>query len=165
MSCRDAFAMLVVLLSGHQSLKKHGDVQTVGVSAVTGEGMPEFFDAVDKCRAEYYREYKPLLDAKQKVRALDCLLERHATLLLDEQRRSCNGPTVCKQAEHSSRIGRTPRPAPSLRTILSCLWSCPQERDELEKQRVKAELMKMRLDGMAFGQGSEPSPEAPPAPS
>jgi len=41
--------------------------QSVGVSAVTGEGMPELFAAVDKCRAEYDREYLPTLQAKQQV--------------------------------------------------------------------------------------------------
>ena len=39
----------------------------MGVSAVTGEGISEFFQAVDHCRAEYDREYKPFLTERQLV--------------------------------------------------------------------------------------------------
>lgn len=42
--------------------------QTVGISAMTGEGMPEFFEAVDECRKEYYSDYKPELDRLRKER-------------------------------------------------------------------------------------------------
>lgn len=34
---------------------------------MTGDGMPEFFEAVDRCRAEYDAEYKPFLTARKKV--------------------------------------------------------------------------------------------------
>lgn len=46
----------------------HLHVQSVGVSAVSGEGMTELFAAVDKCRAEYDKEYLPILQARQQVR-------------------------------------------------------------------------------------------------
>jgi hypothetical protein len=42
-------------------------VQSVGVSAVSGEGMPELFAAVDRCRAEFDKEYLPILRARQQV--------------------------------------------------------------------------------------------------
>jgi len=47
------------------------NIKTVGVSAVTGQGMPEFFAAVDSARDEYFKFYKPELDRKisQKARA------------------------------------------------------------------------------------------------
>ncbi|KAF8321106.1 hypothetical protein DL93DRAFT_2072794 [Clavulina sp. PMI_390] len=45
----------------------------VGVSAMTGEGMKEFFEAVDKARAEYETDYKPEHDRlmAQRQSALD----------------------------------------------------------------------------------------------
>lgn len=36
--------------------------QAVGVSAMTGDGMREFFDAVEEAKQEYLNEYKPELD-------------------------------------------------------------------------------------------------------
>lgn len=38
-------------------------VQAVGVSAMTGEGMDELFEAVQEAREEYLTDYKPQLDA------------------------------------------------------------------------------------------------------
>jgi len=37
-------------------------LRAVGVSAMTGEGMPQFFDAVKEAREEYITDYKPELD-------------------------------------------------------------------------------------------------------
>ncbi|ORY85423.1 hypothetical protein BCR35DRAFT_302912 [Leucosporidium creatinivorum] len=44
-------------------------LRAVGVSAMTGEGMPEFFQAVDEAREEYLKDYKPELDAMIAERA------------------------------------------------------------------------------------------------
>lgn len=41
---------------------------SVSVSAVTGEGMDDFFAAATKCRAEYMSDYKPDLDRRRQVR-------------------------------------------------------------------------------------------------
>lgn len=72
------------------------NLQSVGVSAVSGEGMQELFAAVDRCRAEYDGDYLPTLQARQ------------------------------------------------------------QEREKLERQRMQAEMLKMRLDGIGInGAGSE----------
>ncbi|TIA73621.1 hypothetical protein E3P92_01576 [Wallemia ichthyophaga] len=46
----------------------YANIRSVGVSAMTGDGMPEFFDAVDKCRGDYYSDYKPELDRLRKER-------------------------------------------------------------------------------------------------
>lgn len=35
------------------------NLQTVGVSAVTGQGMDEFFEAVQRCKEQYANEYLP----------------------------------------------------------------------------------------------------------
>ncbi len=45
----------------------------MGVSAATGEGISGFFEAVDRCRAEYDREYKPFLTQRQQVRTTQVL--------------------------------------------------------------------------------------------
>eukprot|EP00483_Globobulimina_turgida_P007878 UN07893 len=37
------------------------NISTVGVSSVTGQGMFEFFKQIEKCKKEYYTEYKPML--------------------------------------------------------------------------------------------------------
>jgi hypothetical protein len=40
------------------------NIRTVGVSAVTGAGMPDFFAAVDAAATEYDQMYVPFLNAK-----------------------------------------------------------------------------------------------------
>lgn len=42
----------------------YGTLKAVGVSAVTGEGCDELFEAIDAAAEEYNAEYKPQLDAK-----------------------------------------------------------------------------------------------------
>ena len=43
-------------------------LSVVGVSAMTGKGITEFFEAVDEKAAEYTRDYKPELERRQKER-------------------------------------------------------------------------------------------------
>lgn len=43
-------------------------LQVVGVSAMTGEGMDELFEAVQEARQEYYESYKPELERVIKER-------------------------------------------------------------------------------------------------
>ena len=50
------------------------NLSSVGVSAITGEGMHELFDAAKACRREYNTDYKPDLDKKLKVSWLSMLL-------------------------------------------------------------------------------------------
>ena len=38
------------------------NLRSVGVSAVTGAGMDEFFEAIDLCVKDYYDDYKPIID-------------------------------------------------------------------------------------------------------
>jgi GPN-loop GTPase len=48
------------------------NLQAVGVSAVTGEGVEDFFKAVEKCRKEYDDEYLPELKRrKEEMEALE----------------------------------------------------------------------------------------------
>jgi hypothetical protein len=62
-------SMALVLDEFYQHLR------TVGVSAVTGEGMPEFFEAVQSSVEEYETEYKPMLEKMmlERVIVLSCL--------------------------------------------------------------------------------------------
>lgn len=41
------------------------NLKTVGVSAVTGEGITEFFEKVDECAAEYHTDYKPMIEKQR----------------------------------------------------------------------------------------------------
>lgn len=43
-------------------------LSVVGVSSMTGDGVDEFFDAVEEKRQEFERDYKPELDRKKKER-------------------------------------------------------------------------------------------------
>ena len=43
------------------------NLQSVGVSAVTGEGMDAFFQQVQACAEEYRQLYLPELQKRQKV--------------------------------------------------------------------------------------------------
>ncbi|PWN44776.1 hypothetical protein IE81DRAFT_286794 [Ceraceosorus guamensis] len=51
----------------------YSNLRTVSVSSVTGEGLPNFFKAVDEARAEYLADYRPELErlAKAKAEARD----------------------------------------------------------------------------------------------
>jgi len=44
------------------------NLKAVGVSSVTGDGVKEFFEAVDASREEYEREYLPELERAKKQR-------------------------------------------------------------------------------------------------
>eukprot|EP01084_Bolivina_argentea_P130898 231083_1 len=44
------------------------NIKTVGVSAVTGAGMLRFFEQIQKCKKEYFDEYKPMILKKIKER-------------------------------------------------------------------------------------------------
>lgn len=43
------------------------NLKTVGVSAVTGENIDEFFTSVEACAEEYLKYYKPEMDRKVQV--------------------------------------------------------------------------------------------------
>lgn len=43
------------------------NLKTVGVSAVTGENIDEFFTSVEACAEEYLKFYKPEMDRKLQV--------------------------------------------------------------------------------------------------
>ncbi|KAJ3116007.1 GPN-loop GTPase 1 [Phlyctochytrium bullatum] len=58
----------------------------VGVSAATGAGMDEFLNAVDDAAEEYYRDYKPQIDAmmKEKQKAARKAKEENLEKLLQD---------------------------------------------------------------------------------
>lgn len=58
----------------------YNSLRVVGVSAFTGEGMTEFFDAVDAATKEYETEYKPAFEASIKSRQEEDLKTREGDL-------------------------------------------------------------------------------------
>ncbi|KAL4223172.1 GPN-loop GTPase 1 [Mactra antiquata] len=44
----------------------YATLKTVGVSAVTGEGVQSFFSLIDEASVEYEKDYKPMLERKKK---------------------------------------------------------------------------------------------------
>eukprot|EP00485_Elphidium_margaritaceum_P004446 CAMPEP_0202700758 /NCGR_PEP_ID=MMETSP1385-20130828/13929_1 /ASSEMBLY_ACC=CAM_ASM_000861 /TAXON_ID=933848 /ORGANISM="Elphidium margaritaceum" /LENGTH=323 /DNA_ID=CAMNT_0049358019 /DNA_START=31 /DNA_END=1002 /DNA_ORIENTATION=- len=42
------------------------NIQTVGVSAVTGQGTHALFEQIEKCRQQYWTQYKPMIEKKIK---------------------------------------------------------------------------------------------------
>ena len=58
----------------HQVLEEfYENLQSVGVSAATGEGMDEFFDKLSACRKDYELNYLPELQRRQQVRGRSCV--------------------------------------------------------------------------------------------
>lgn len=49
----------------------YSSLETVGVSAVTGEGMSEFFMAVDKASEEYWEDYRSVLEKRRADKAAE----------------------------------------------------------------------------------------------
>lgn len=58
----------------------YSHLSVVGVSSMTGAGIPEFFEAVDKKAEEFNRDYKPELERKRKQREADKLANREKEL-------------------------------------------------------------------------------------
>lgn len=44
------------------------NIKTVGVSAVSGQGMLQCFEQIEQCKKEYFKEYKPMILKKIKER-------------------------------------------------------------------------------------------------
>ena len=58
----------------------YSHLSVVGVSAMTGAGIKEFFEAVDEKAEEFNRDYKPELDRKRKQREADKIANREKEL-------------------------------------------------------------------------------------
>jgi hypothetical protein len=94
-------------------------LSVVGVSAMTGDGVDEFFEAVEEKRQEFERDYKPELERKKKEREESKASQRELEL----------GKLM--QDMNVSGSGRRPRrePAPEPETV-----SEAEEEDEIIKQ-------------------------------
>eukprot|EP00053_Salpingoeca_punica_P012783 m.114815 g.114815 ORF g.114815 m.114815 type:complete len:384 (-) comp16039_c3_seq2:1541-2692(-) len=98
-------SMSIVLEEFYQNLR------TVGVSAVTGAGMEEFFAAVDDAVKEYHAEYKPLLEQLRADRAAKEQAEKDAMLkrVRDDMKHSGKVVVDVKKPANNSK---NKKPAP-----------------------------------------------------
>ncbi len=79
-------------------------MRSVGVSAVTGAGMPALFDAIHDAVDEYYAEYLPIVNHQKdkKVRAII----KHAMMACG-CRRECGAVSLdCTLSETDNRVPR-----------------------------------------------------------
>lgn len=87
----------------------YSHLSMVGVSAMTGDGIDEFFDAVKEKAAEYMRDYKPELDRKRKAREDEKLAKREKELakVMNDMKVGVKGKTSVDGigAAESSRRG------------------------------------------------------------
>ncbi|SCZ91029.1 BZ3500_MvSof-1268-A1-R1_Chr1-3g02492 [Microbotryum saponariae] len=69
-------------------------LRAVGVSAMTGEGVPEFFDAVQRARQEYIEEYLPELNKTLREREVVSEKEKKSSLqrLMGDLKLGAQGP-------------------------------------------------------------------------
>ena len=69
------------------------NLKTVGVSAVTGENIDEFFTSVETCAEEYLKFYKPEMDRKVQV---GCFVRVHCLSKPAGQSKYAFWPKACK---------------------------------------------------------------------
>ena len=58
----------------------YSHLSVVGVSAMTGQGIPEFFEAVEEKTKEFERDYKPELERRRKLREEQKIANREKEL-------------------------------------------------------------------------------------
>jgi GTPase SAR1 family protein len=94
-------SMSLVLEEFYKTLK------CVGVSAVTGQGMPELFAAIEGSRQEYYSEYKPSLLKKQAERAKqEQSMKEEQLKALQKDLKSSKGQKTVLNTQPLSRKGQ-----------------------------------------------------------
>lgn len=78
-------------------------LNVVGVSSMTGDGVPEFFEAVEEKRKEFERDYKPELERRRKEREREKETKREVELgnLLRDM--NVSGQQQQQQPGHSSK--------------------------------------------------------------
>ena len=81
------------------------NIKTVGVSAVTGQGMTTMFKQIEKCKQDYYKEYKPMIIKKIKERKLMEQEEKKKQLeKIEKDAMNENKKTIYKQETKEEQI-------------------------------------------------------------
>ncbi|TAQ83473.1 hypothetical protein B7494_g8199 [Chlorociboria aeruginascens] len=82
----------------------YSHLSVVGVSAMTGEGIDDFFDAVKEKAEEFERDYKPELDRKIKEREDEKVANREKELgkLMKDMAVTGDGPSRDKKAKEAA---------------------------------------------------------------
>ena len=116
-------------------------LSTVSVSALTGEGMDELFEAAKRCRSEYMADYKPDLDRR---RAVSPHLPVHRFLVA-----CCRvGMSLNALGNHAAAWKLLYATSLSQAALMQCL-AIVQERTKVEMDRRAAELGNLKLDRLS----------------
>ncbi|KAK4058191.1 hypothetical protein OIO90_000930 [Microbotryomycetes sp. JL221] len=83
-------------------------LRAVGVSAMTGEGMQDFFDAVNQARQEYLTDYKPELDklVEQRKREKEQQKADSVTRLMKDMSVSGDGKATVNKTQLEAMLER-----------------------------------------------------------
>ena len=83
------------------------NIKTVGVSAITGQGMDKLFKQIEKCKKDYYNEYKPMLIKKIKQKKLMEEQEKKEQMeKIEKESINHNKKTIYKQETKDDYIER-----------------------------------------------------------
>ncbi len=145
----------------------YANMRSVGVSALTGEGMDEMMQAVEQAAADYEQFYVPELEARRKEKEAK---ERKAQQVGVWRTLAVLLLWCCSQSARRQSGGRAPRQATA---ILTEGWPMALARARAQKQMeaVRRDLAASKLgadsaaDGSSSGGRQQQQPAAAPASS
>jgi GTPase SAR1 family protein len=129
----------------------YNQLSVVGVSSMTGDGVDDFFDAVEDKRAEFNREYKPELEARRVEMEAD-----KAGSTAREMERLMQDMEVSSRAKGTGKYKRKPKEEPETVSEAEEMDGESDEEDEakwVERDEDEVEEDEAGVGGEASLQG------------